>query len=193
MSELCLGLDNGPYTVRSPWILHPQRFGLTSLEDSIRCRDGYLVRLTLAWPGLAYLTLFLSTYPSPASAERIFVHTASPVIAEIAQCVKTRSPAEARNFSVPWSISIHHGCPPDVSAICITFIHESRQPPPPPLVAGCGEHLPAWGLRDDRIPGTDQAVRGGRHGQKLHSGFPPRKMDACGSADARSSTDACLS
>ena len=41
-------------------------------------------------------------------------------------------------------------------------------------VAGCGEHLPAWGLRDDRIPGTAQAVRGGRHGQKLHSGFPPR-------------------
>ena len=40
-------------------------------------------------------------------------------------------------------------------------------------VAGSGEHLPAWGLRDDRIPGTDQAVRGGRHGQKLHSGFPP--------------------
>ena len=60
-------------------------------------------------------------------------------------------------------------------------------------VAGCGEHLPAWGLRDDRIPGTDQAVRGGRHGQKLHSGFPPRKVDARGSADARSSTDACLS
>ena len=29
--------------------------------------------------------------------------------------------------------------------------------PPPPCdmhVAGCGEHLPAWGLRDDRIPGT---------------------------------------
>ena len=49
--------------------------------------------------------------------------------------------------------------------------------PPPPLcdaVAGCGEHLPAWGLRDD-IPGTDQAVRGGRHGQKLHSGFPPSR------------------
>ena len=62
-------------------------------------------------------------------------------------------------------------------------------PPPPPQF----EHLPAWGLRDDRIPGTDQAVRGGRHGQKLHSGFPPRKVDACGSADARSSTDACLS
>ena len=40
-------------------------------------------------------------------------------------------------------------------------------------VAGCGEHLPVWGLRDDRIPGTDQAVRGGRHGQKLHSGSPP--------------------
>ena len=60
-------------------------------------------------------------------------------------------------------------------------------------VAGCGEHLPAWGLRDDRIPGTDQAVRGGRHGQKLHSGFPPRQVDARGSADARSSADACLS
>ena len=31
-------------------------------------------------------------------------------------------------------------------------------PPPQALcdihVAGCGEHLPAWGLRDDRIPGT---------------------------------------
>ena len=40
-------------------------------------------------------------------------------------------------------------------------------------VAGCGEHRPAWGLRDDRMPGTDQAVRGGRHGQKLHSGSPP--------------------
>ena len=52
-------------------------------------------------------------------------------------------------------------------------------------VAGCGEHLPAWGLRDDRIPGTDQAVRGGRHGQKLHSGFPPRQVDARGNADAR--------
>ena len=60
-------------------------------------------------------------------------------------------------------------------------------------VAGFGEHLPAWGLRDDRIPGTDQAVRGGRHGQKLHSGFPPRQGDARGSADARSSADACLS
>ena len=61
-------------------------------------------------------------------------------------------------------------------------------------VAGCGEHLPAWGLRDDRIPGTDQAVRGGHHGQKLHSGFPPQGQgDARGSADARSSTDACLS
>ena len=60
-------------------------------------------------------------------------------------------------------------------------------------VAGCGEHLPAWGPRDDRIPGTKQAVRGGRHGQKLHSGFPPRQGDARGSADARSSTDACLS
>ena len=31
------------------------------------------------------------------------------------------------------------------------------------------------------------------HGQKLHSGFPPRQVDAHGSADARSSTDACLS
>ena len=60
-------------------------------------------------------------------------------------------------------------------------------------VAGCGEHLPAWGLRDDRIPGTDQAGRGGRHGQKLHSGFPPRQVDARGSVDARSGADACLS
>ena len=60
-------------------------------------------------------------------------------------------------------------------------------------VAGCGEHLPARGLHDDHIPGTDQAVRGGRHWQKLHSGFPPRKVDARGSADACSSTDACLS
>ena len=59
-------------------------------------------------------------------------------------------------------------------------------------VAGCGEHLPAWGLHDDRIPGTDQAVRGGHHGQKLHSGFPPRKVDARSRADAGSSTDACL-
>ena len=63
--------------------------------------------------------------------------------------------------------------------------------------AGCGEHLPAWGLRDDRIPGTDQAVRGGRHGQKLHSGFPPpptpRQGHARGSADARGSAEAGLS
>ena len=44
-------------------------------------------------------------------------------------------------------------------------------------------------------PPPDQAVRGGRHGQKLHSGFPPpppRQGDARGSADARSSADACL-
>ena len=47
--------------------------------------------------------------------------------------------------------------------------------------------------RDDRTPGTNQAVRGGRHGQKLHSGLPPRQVDARGSADARSSADACLS
>ena len=53
-------------------------------------------------------------------------------------------------------------------------------------VAGCGEHLPAWGLRDDRILGTDHAVRGGRHGQKLYSGFPPKQVDARSSADARS-------
>ena len=45
---------------------------------------------------------------------------------------------------------------------------QSSAPPPPP--------------RDDRIPGTDQAVRGGRHGLKLHSGFPPRQGDARGSA-----------
>ena len=62
-------------------------------------------------------------------------------------------------------------------------------------VAGCGEHPPAWGLCDDRTPGTDQAVRGGRHGQKLHSGSPPppRQGDARGSAEARSSAEACLS
>ena len=61
----------------------------------------------------------------------------------------------------------------------------AQSPPPSPQ---------AWGLRDDRIPGTDQAVRGGRHGQWLHSGSPPpRQGDARGSADARSSTDACLS
>ena len=30
-------------------------------------------------------------------------------------------------------------------------------------------------------------------GQKLHSGFSPRQGDARGNADARSSTDACLS
>ena len=61
-------------------------------------------------------------------------------------------------------------------------------------VAGCGEHLPAWGLRDDRIPGTDQAVREGRHGQKLHSGPPPpRQGDGPGSADACSSAEAGLS
>ena len=42
--------------------------------------------------------------------------------------------------------------------------------------------------------GTDQVVRGGRHGQKVHSGFPPQGQgDVRGSADARSSADACLS
>ena len=101
------------------------------------------------------------------------------------------------------------------AALCFRAkLNPSDYPPPPPLqrttskshigelapmalcdihVAGCGEHLPAWGLRDDRIPGTDQAVRGGRHGQKVHSGFPPTQGDARGSVDARSSTDACLS
>ena len=68
---------------------------------------------------------------------------------------------------------------------CLPSKLSPGQPPAPPP--------PAWGLRDDRIPGTDQAVRGGRHGPKLHSGFPPRKVDARSSADARSSTDACLS
>ena len=75
-------------------------------------------------------------------------------------------------------------------------------PPPPPTptppmgepapmalcaipVAGCGEHLPAWGLRDDRMLGTDQAVRGGRHGQKVHSGSPPPPPQGQG--------DACVS
>ena len=45
-------------------------------------------------------------------------------------------------------------------------------------VADCGEHLPAWGLRDDRIPRTDQTVTGGCHGQNLHSGFPAKQVDA---------------
>ena len=54
-------------------------------------------------------------------------------------------------------------------------------------VAGSGEHLPAWGLRDDRIPGTDQAS-----GEDAMES-PPRRVDARGSADARSSPDACLS
>ena len=49
--------------------------------------------------------------------------------------------------------------------------HSKEPTTPSPLVVSTS---PPWGLRDDRIPGTDQAVRGGRHGQKLHSGFPPR-------------------
>ena len=57
-------------------------------------------------------------------------------------------------------------------------------------VAGCGEDLPAWGVRDDCIPGTDQSVKGGCHGQKLHSAFPPRQLDAHGSADAEPTTKA---
>ena len=61
-------------------------------------------------------------------------------------------------------------------------------PPAPPVCVRGGSVPPP-----SPHPGTDQAVRGGRHGQMLHSGFPPRQGDACGSADARSSTDACLS
>ena len=63
-------------------------------------------------------------------------------------------------------------------------IHFSNPPPPRSVwtkhrpmalcddvhVAGRGEHLPLWGLRDDHVPRTDQAVRGGRHGQRLHTG-----------------------
>ena len=37
----------------------------------------------------------------------------------------------------------------------MVFLFLTPLPPPP---------LPAWSLRDDLIPGTDQAVRGGRHG-----------------------------
>ena len=69
--------------------------------------------------------------------------------------------------------------------VCTDSFCTGHCPPPLPVL------LPAWGLRDDRIPGTDQAVRAGRHGQTLHSGFPPTQVDAHGSADARSSTDAC--
>ena len=57
-------------------------------------------------------------------------------------------------------------------------------------VAGCGEHLPAWGLRDDRMtralirPSEEDAM--GRS-CIVHPPPPPRQ------GDARSSTDACLS
>ena len=72
----------------------------------------------------------------------------------------------------------------------------NRVPPPPPppftlRVVVSTSQSGVFVMTADR--GTDQAVRGGRHGQKLHSGFPPRQGDACGSADARSSADACLS
>ena len=30
-------------------------------------------------------------------------------------------------------------------------------------------------------------------GRKLHSGFPPKQVDACGSADACNGADTCLS
>ena len=44
-----------------------------------------------------------------------------------------------------------------------------------------------------RSPGADKALRGGRHGQKLHSEFPPKQVAGRGTADACSSADACLS
>ena len=50
--------------------------------------------------------------------------------------------------------------------------------------AGCSEHLPAWGLRDDRTPWAEVA---------FWIPPPPTQGDARGSADARSSADACLS
>ena len=65
--------------------------------------------------------------------------------------------------------------------------------PPQGVAPPTGDRAKGREERNVAIPGTDQAVRGGRHGQKLHSGFPPRQGDARGSADARSSADACLS
>ena len=88
---------------------------------------------------------------------------------------------------VTWIITVIIGAVPALCPRC------AKTPPMTFTLLVVVSTSPAWGLRDDRIPGTDQAVRGGRHGQKLHSGFPPRQGNARGSADARSSADACLS
>ena len=139
---------------------------------------------------------FLSSSPSPSpSSGRAICRVVGDAIALL--------PGRPVRLTIGPQIQIQIQTP-------FSFLPPASPPPPPPShigelapmalcdthVAGCGEHLPARGLRDDRIPGTDQAGRGGRHGQKLHSGFPPpppRQGDARGSADARSSADAGLS
>ena len=45
--------------------------------------------------------------------------------------------------------------PPGMNSLC----HQSPMALCDIHIAGCGEHLPAWGLRDDRIPGTDRQGR----------------------------------
>ena len=73
-------------------------------------------------------------------------------------------------------------------------------PPPPPCdihVARCGEHLPPWGVFVMTAywalirPSGEDAM--GRSCILDSPPPPPRQGDARGSADARSSTDACLS
>ena len=93
------------------------------------------------------------------------------------------------------------------SEMCHCELDLARTPPPPYTTSKShiGELAP-MALCDIHVAGTSQpgvfvmtAYRArirpsgeDAHGQKLHSGFPPRKVDARGSADARS-TDACLS
>ena len=88
-------------------------------------------------------------------------------------------PRAAKNDAsclLQWSTAVTRNT--QCSVGCFVALAGRRRHPPPPK----------------HPPGTDQAVRGGCHGQKLHSGFPPpRQGDARGSADARSSADACLS
>ena len=52
-------------------------------------------------------------------------------------------------------------------------------------VADCGEHLPAWGLHDDRIPGTDQGRQGRTPWAEVAFWIPPGwQGDARGGAEA---------
>ena len=112
----------------------------------------------------------------PASqAPEVCIHLRIPVLLIRAQCPRPALPRKCDPPPVLLQRSTSKSHIGELAPMALCDIH----------VAGCGEHLPAWGPRDDRIRGTDQAVRGGRHGQKLHSGFPPRKVDARSSADAR--------